>query len=518
MSLTKATFSMISGAPINVLDYIPQQYHADILAYEVNSVVDVRQYVQAAIDDCPQGHTVYFPAGLYKIVPVDVSGTKIGLKLYASSNHNGIRLLGESDGYFSTTVESTTLWFPDVTAYGIDVVNQSTVIENFSICYAFNGTRPVGGNGSAIRVGNATIKVYGCMVKNCWFTEIPSSAVFVVNGFTYFNTCTVELSRFGVYVDANVYNNRPSAWVWNSQIVGCDIGVVFYGQSGREIYGGQVLNNAFGTNGVNSSYGDVYLTYANTIEINGNFCGQEQGSLVWAENCTNLIIANNNGTLFDKHAIYLKDGQGNTITGNNLQGFDAGNTSTYSGIYLDGTESNYLIDGNTIVGSFTTPSVYGPYGLYINTTAAGTIGTNIFSGKTGTVRYPVTYSNIQKLPYNCSAHTQTANNTPTVIKSMPGSMFILDNDYYVEISANANVAASSSTYAAYKKIYSVRYSSGGVFSINAHQDVAVLESSSAWDIDVVAGSGGSTLDVQVTGAPAAYVYWSVQIQIIGDLA
>lgn len=515
MSLTKATFSLISGAPINVLDYIPPQYHAAILSYDTGGVADVRQYVQAAIDDCPQGHTVFFPAGLYKIVPVDVGGTKIGLKLYASSNHNGIRLLGESDGYFSSTVEATTLWFPDVTAYGIDVVNQSTVIENFSICYAFNGVRPVGGNGSAVRVGNSGTKVYGCMVKNCWFTEIPSSAVYVINGFAYFNTCTVELSKYGVYVDANLYNNRPSAWVWNSQIVGCDVGVVFYGTSGRAIYGGQVLNNAFGTNGVNGGYGDVYLNYAYSIEIAGNYCGQEQGALVHAENCTNLIIANNNGTLFDKNAIYLKDGQGNSITGNNLQGFDATNSNTYSGIVIDGTESNYLIDGNSVVGSFTDPSVFGLYGLKVISTQSGFVGTNLFNGKTSQIYYPTTFGTIHRNAYTKTGKAATTDATPTTVVQITSDDIpaaYIDNNFQIEI--NVIGSGAGGVYASYKQVYCLRISSLNVWIISANTSLVTQESNAAFDC---AGSvaGGSSFDVVVTGAAATNITWNVETIVRG---
>lgn len=60
MSLTKATYSMITGTPVNVLDYIPPQYHADIVAG--NSSVDVTAYVQAAID---------YASALYALIPPD---------------------------------------------------------------------------------------------------------------------------------------------------------------------------------------------------------------------------------------------------------------------------------------------------------------------------------------------------------------------------------------------------------------------------------------------------------------
>ena len=65
MSLTKVTYSMISGAPINVMDYIPQAEHAAI--YNYTSTYDSGQAIQDAFDDASakEGGTVILPAGLF---------------------------------------------------------------------------------------------------------------------------------------------------------------------------------------------------------------------------------------------------------------------------------------------------------------------------------------------------------------------------------------------------------------------------------------------------------------------
>lgn len=65
MSLTKATYSMISAAPINVMDYIPADEHADIYAF--TSTYDAGQDIQNALDAAAakQGSIVLFPAGLF---------------------------------------------------------------------------------------------------------------------------------------------------------------------------------------------------------------------------------------------------------------------------------------------------------------------------------------------------------------------------------------------------------------------------------------------------------------------
>jgi len=48
MSLTKVSYSMTTGAPANILDWIPPQYHANIK--NQTTTVDVQQYIQAAMD------------------------------------------------------------------------------------------------------------------------------------------------------------------------------------------------------------------------------------------------------------------------------------------------------------------------------------------------------------------------------------------------------------------------------------------------------------------------------------
>jgi hypothetical protein len=57
MSLTKVSYSMIQGALINVLDY----------GAVGDNTVDCTTAFQAAIDDCPDGGTVFIPVGKFKL-------------------------------------------------------------------------------------------------------------------------------------------------------------------------------------------------------------------------------------------------------------------------------------------------------------------------------------------------------------------------------------------------------------------------------------------------------------------
>jgi len=68
MSLTKATYSMISGAPVNVFDYMTPAQIADVQAGTL--LLDVTAAVFAAINAAKQiSGQVYVPSGKYSIAP-----------------------------------------------------------------------------------------------------------------------------------------------------------------------------------------------------------------------------------------------------------------------------------------------------------------------------------------------------------------------------------------------------------------------------------------------------------------
>lgn len=67
MSLTKATYSMISGACLNVFDYMTQSEIADVVAGLLT--IDVTSKLQAAFDDATaSSKAVYIPSGKYKTI------------------------------------------------------------------------------------------------------------------------------------------------------------------------------------------------------------------------------------------------------------------------------------------------------------------------------------------------------------------------------------------------------------------------------------------------------------------
>jgi len=92
MSLTKVSYSMVTGAPFNVLDY----------GADPSGVANSQAACQAAINACcaAGGGTVYFPAGQYLINGVTSQDTVLNglLVPYSSGNGTANRVILQGDG------------------------------------------------------------------------------------------------------------------------------------------------------------------------------------------------------------------------------------------------------------------------------------------------------------------------------------------------------------------------------------------------------------------------------------
>ena len=84
MALTKATYSMITGAPVNVLDYMTPAQTADVLSNA--GTIDVTAAVQSAFTAANGTKSVYFPDGSYVITgSVDCKNSEVsGQSMYGA--------------------------------------------------------------------------------------------------------------------------------------------------------------------------------------------------------------------------------------------------------------------------------------------------------------------------------------------------------------------------------------------------------------------------------------------------
>lgn len=108
MPLTKATYSMIDGSPVNVLDF----------GAVGDGVADDTAAIQAAIDSITKGE-VYFPAGTYKVTAtIDIT-------------KNGIHLLGS--GSWATEIRMTANAPAIAIAGSVSNVINGTSVRNMTV-------------------------------------------------------------------------------------------------------------------------------------------------------------------------------------------------------------------------------------------------------------------------------------------------------------------------------------------------------------------------------------------------
>lgn len=127
MSLTKATYSMIDGAVINVLDY----------GAVGDGVANDTAAITAAVAAAPAGSTVYFPAGTYKVTSgitdagkaITFAGVGVGSVITGS----GFAILSLTAPYSNAQDLQIEASAYSALTIGIDVANGTTGVNNFTI-------------------------------------------------------------------------------------------------------------------------------------------------------------------------------------------------------------------------------------------------------------------------------------------------------------------------------------------------------------------------------------------------
>ena len=204
MSLTKVSFSMIQGAPLNILDF----------GADNTGIADITAALNAAIAAVAartnQGGTIYFPAGVYRL------NTAINI-----TNTHGLRFLGDSPTYTPGFAGATTsIYFYGsgnaITLIGLIAAQSEFIFENI---YLENKGNPGVGNGIAASSSGfcGGLEVIGSSILRF------SSGVYTVTGSAfsyqkfknsafYFNsTWGVAAEGDGIFFqDCTFSNNGPS--------------------------------------------------------------------------------------------------------------------------------------------------------------------------------------------------------------------------------------------------------------------------------------------------------------------
>jgi hypothetical protein len=126
MATTKATYSMISGATVNVFDFMTEAEIADVTSRTAS--IDVTSKIQAAVDSVNTGLTVFLPRGTYKTI------STIFLR------RNGVHIVGTGPG--STEIKYVNaaggiVFSGDTNTTNSLVQYESCSLENFEVIRSF---------------------------------------------------------------------------------------------------------------------------------------------------------------------------------------------------------------------------------------------------------------------------------------------------------------------------------------------------------------------------------------------
>jgi hypothetical protein len=383
MALTKATYSMIEGAVVNVLDY----------GAVGNGTADDTAAITAAL---ATGASVYFPEGTYKTGPQTI--TTAGQTLFGTGKKSVI--LASTAGVNLFVVEADYVTFRDLRMNGAETDatnNEFAIFTDAATPAQFLAVENVLFSGASAATGfnNAVKFDSGCdygVVANCnmerLWGNLSGNGYGILTGANNaaFRDNTLLASsgrgRHGIYVSAGASDNEVSG----NFVSAFDLeGITQYSTGaqaacarnkyiGNTLTGCAIANNP--TSGSIGIYGHSLgaIITANTVTASGQLGIAIDGTNV--ADCSNTIISDNFVGFSATTGIRLVSPIACSVTGNTVYESSTASAGTSSNIEVksDGTTapSDVLIEGNQVWGP-----VYSRSAVRIDPTAPTPIKTKL---------------------------------------------------------------------------------------------------------------------------------------------
>lgn len=215
MALTKATFSMIDGAPVNVLDF----------GAVGNGVADDTAAIQAALDSAPpEGLKLYFPAGTYKttapLIPkVVVPAPTFSYNLTVMGDGPNVSVIKafHSGNVFTITQGQASFTGRDSNLF----FNMLSINGNYQASHCIYADYIAGmklvdcifsnANTAQVRIGvDPASECYGIDVRNCYMNNNAANSGQAIAGIHFFKARYVLIDRlttdgagYGIYMDGS---------------------------------------------------------------------------------------------------------------------------------------------------------------------------------------------------------------------------------------------------------------------------------------------------------------------------
>jgi len=330
VAVTKATYSMISGACANVLDFGADQ----------TGVHDSTSAIQAAIDSLPSnGGSVYLPPGSYLLQTSIIWPTQKYVLLFgagSSGQGNGVSHPGASQLIYTglgTAIE--------MVGTGFDVDQVGGELRDFTIKGPTRTTAP---NSIGINVQWASGSSGQFSLRNLYIYEfgigVSLDAVFES---AFYDVVTRACTR-GWYIHPTVEAVNANHW-FNCRIESCVTGIEITNSANSNIWHGGTIQG--------TEIGVYILGDANAPNLNGfrdiwfeSSVANSRGILIYTNPINPQPKANYfQDCLFTSHTIgiELNSGDGTMINGNL---FFQGYTGAHVPVRVDAGSINTLIDRN----------------------------------------------------------------------------------------------------------------------------------------------------------------------------
>ena len=214
MSITKTSFSMISNAPINVLDYMTDALQTAIATntYTTQQKTDVYNAILAAEAATPDGSSMFWPVGTYDI------GTNIWTPALKRLKH-----VGAGTAMQGGTVKLTGSGFQTIlTTIGDDVdASRGTTFQGLHI-------ENTNANGACVHIRNGGLIFNDCTIQ-C--TGVNGEGVLITQMYAQTwtqNFISGKSSAMRLYSDTTAGQKS----IFNNQFIGCRFFGVGTGQNG----------------------------------------------------------------------------------------------------------------------------------------------------------------------------------------------------------------------------------------------------------------------------------------------
>lgn len=373
MSLTKATFSMIQGACINVQDFGAK---GDGTTNDTTAIQAAITYAESTATPPSAGPgvvTIYFPFGIY-IITSALAVTK------------SLSFVGEGHSEYST---------------GARIIQNTTATNHFTVT-------PISA-GCSVSWDNLTLTANGGSGGSCLYVGKGCNSV-RIRGCTFGTPSALAINLQGsddVQIDGNLFDVSATNCISLGTSTAANV-----------VSNCSITNNSFFQIGVKA----ILIYNVTGLLIQGNRVYKNTGSStpVYFVDATNTSpyqvkdVAISNNKFSDLNCLLLATSPKQLLISDNIaSNFGAGSGATLDGIKLAGAPENVSITGNVFSGSFDTQSFYDDSACS-SPIANTNISSNLFTNTAGAGAALLCYNSLGVI----SGNTFAGFTTPSVSESV----------------------------------------------------------------------------------------------------